>query len=368
LSYCKTKIGFDHPKGDQIEGADSKETIMKGDGERPIKAAIVGLGWWGRTLNDRLTRSRTIKVTHGVDPAVAASSGFDGLSDLTLTADFEGVLRNPEIDAVIIATPHLLHEEQAMATIAAGKHVFCEKPLTLTVDGAARLVEESKKAGLVLGVGHERRFETTLRALAELAKSGQLGEIMHVDCNWSHQGVSVLADDNWRKDPAQAPCGMFTGLGIHITDWVLSTLGPVAEVSAKTRAGTGMGRNSASVAVQFTMESGVDGWLCCLGTTPFYFRLVVFGTAGWAELRQNENVDKARQATMSVCLNGKVEQRIYDLNDAVLENLDAWGDAILGKVVYPISHRQLVHNIEIMQAIVDSSYSNRSVAVKFASP
>jgi predicted dehydrogenase len=341
---------------------------MEHDDGRLIRAAIAGLGWWGRTLNERLMRSRTIKVTHGVDPAVAASGELDGLSGLTLTADYEDILRNPDIDAVIIATPHLLHEEQAMAAIAAGKHVFCEKPLTLTAAGAARLVEASREAGLVLGVGHERRFESTLRALAELVKSGQLGEIVHVDCNWSHQGVSVLGDDNWRKDPAQAPCGIFTGLGIHITDWVLSTFGPVAEVSANTRAGTGMGRNSASVAIQFTMESGVEGWLCCLGTTPFYFRLVVFGTAGWAELRQSENVDKARQATMNVCLAGKVEQRICDLNDAVLENLEAWGDAILGKAVYPISHRQLVHNIEIMQAVIDSSYLNRSVAVKFAGP
>lgn len=89
---------------------------------------------------------------------------------------------------------------------------------------------------------------------------------------------------------------------------------------------------------------------------------------GLAQKSAAENVDKARQATMNVCLDGKVEQRVYDLNDAALENLDAWGDAILGKAVYPISHRQLVHNIEIMQAIVDSSYSNRSVAVKFASP
>jgi predicted dehydrogenase len=341
---------------------------MKGEDGRLIRAAIVGLGWWGRTLHERLTRSRTIRVTHGVDPAVPASGGPDGLSGLTLTADFAEVLRNPKIDAVIIATPHLLHEEQAMAAIAAGKHVFCEKPLTLTAAAAARLVDASRKAGLMLGVGHERRFETTLRALAELVRSGELGEIVHVDCNWSHQGVSILADDNWRKDPAQAPCGMFTGLGIHITDWVLSTLGPVAEVNARTKAGTGMGRNSASVAIQFTMESGVDGWLCCLATTPFYFRLVVFGSSGWAEVRQSENVDKARQATMTVCLNGKTEERVYDLNDAVLENLDAWGDAILGKAVYPISDRQLVHNIEIMQAIVDSSYSNRSVAVKFASP
>lgn len=313
----------------------SDDQTRSGKGNVRIKAAIVGLGWWGKTLRERLTRSRTIQVTHGVDPAIATAGDLDGLFGLTLTARYEDILASPEIDAVIIATPHLLHEAQAMAAIAAGKHVFCEKPLTLTATSAAKLVEASQKSGLVLGVGHERRFETTLRALTKLVKSGEIGEIVHVDCNWSHQGVSVLADDNWRKDPAQAPCGMFTGLGIHITDWVLSTLGPVAEISAMTREGTGMGRNSASVAIQFTMESGVEGWLCCLGTTPFYFRLAVFGTAGWAEVRQSENVDKARQATMHVSLNGKVEQRVYDLNDAVLENLDAWGDAILGKAVYP---------------------------------
>lgn len=341
---------------------------MRTDQVKPIRAAIVGLGWWGRTLHERLKRSRTIKVTHAMDPAIGASDAPGIFADLALTGRYDDILGNPDVDAVIIATPHLLHMDQAMAAIEAGKHVFCEKPLTLSPADAARLVAANGRAGLVLGVGHERRFETTLRALADLVRSGELGEIVHVDCNWSHQGVSVLADDNWRKDPAQAPCGMFTGLGIHMTDWILSTLGPVREVDARTTAGTGMGRNSASVSVRFTLNSGVEGWLCCLATTPFYFRLVVFGTKGWAEVRQRENVDKARRATIDVCLAGEVEQRTFDLNDAVLENLDAWGAAIKGQSAYPISHREMVHNIEIMQAIIDSSHANRSAAVKFAGP
>ena len=336
--------------------------------EKSINAAVVGLGWWGRTLVGRLLRSRFIRVTHGYDPVLPAVALSDDLPEMALVGDYQDILRDPGIDAVIIATPHLLHEEQAMAAIVAGKHVFCEKPLTLTAASAARLVEASAASGLVLGVGHERRFETTLGELARLATSGELGEIVHVDCNWSHQGVSVLADNNWRKDPAQAPCGMFTGLGIHITDWVLATFGPIAEVNATTTAGTGMGRNSASVAIRYRTAGGIEGWLCCLGTTPFYFRLVVFGTAGWAEIRQSENVDHARQATLDVCIGGKVERRVVDLNDAVLENLDAWGAAALGRGAYPISPRQMVHNIEIMQAVVASSHSGHTVPVTHAGP
>lgn len=331
--------------------------------DKPVRAAIIGLGWWGKVLYKSLASSNLIKVTHGVDPMLSSLSDLNSFSpEVTLSNDYQATLRNPDIDAIILATPHGVHEEQALAAISAGKHVFCEKPLALTSAGAARIVRASRAAGLVLGVGHERRFETSLKELANLATSGQIGNIVYIDCNWSHQGVSVLADDNWRKDPTQAPCGMFTGLGIHITDWILSALSPVAEVNARTT--DGMGRNSASVAIQFTLQNGVEGHLCCLGTTPFYFRLTVFGTEGWAEIRQVENVDKAQKATMEICFQGKTERHVYHLNNAVLENLDSWGRAIIGTGVYPISDRQLIHNIEIMHAIIESSYKRQTTAVQ----
>src|SRR5690606_27454861 len=73
-----------------------------------IRAGIVGLGWWGRTLNERLRSSRSITVTHGVDTDLARLEGVPGLQNLVLSDDYDRLLSTDQIDAVIIATPHAL--------------------------------------------------------------------------------------------------------------------------------------------------------------------------------------------------------------------------------------------------------------------
>ena len=90
-----------------------------------LNAAVVGLGWWGKQIVTCLTDSDTIAVRRGVDVNLddardfAASRGFD------VGDSYEDVLADPDIDAVILVTPHALHEEQVLAAAAAGKQIFC---------------------------------------------------------------------------------------------------------------------------------------------------------------------------------------------------------------------------------------------------
>lgn len=329
-----------------------------------IRAAILGLGWWGQTLNRRLRASRRIKATHGVDPALERLKGNPGLENLELLASYDALLSSPAIDAVIVATPHALHERQVIDAARHGKHVFCEKPLNLSAAGARRMAEACRENGVILGVGHERRFEPALSALAGLVSSGTLGRIAHVDCNWSHDGVLRLAENDWRKDPAHAPAGLLTGLGVHITDWFQSVFGPVGRVAAETVRGSRMGGTDETVAVKFAFESGVLGWLCCLSVTPFYFRLAVFGDKGWAEVRQDQNVDVATSAAMEVRLTGgPIERHEFEMGDQVLANLEAWAEAVEGGAPYPNTPLQMVHNVEILEAIVTSAREGRPVDI-----
>lgn len=321
-----------------------------------IRVGIVGLGWWGRTLNERLRSSRKLRVTHGMDVSLTNLGREDGLKNMCLLDDYERLLSMEEVDAVIIATPHALHEAQVIKAAQKGKHVFCEKPLCLSAAGARRMVAACHDNGIVLGVGHERRFEVALVALADLIRAGELGEIVHVDCNWSHDGLRNLDSSNWRKDPTHAPAGLLTGLGVHITDWFQDTLGPVTRLTAEANRGSRMGLTDEAISVKLEFETGVTGWLCCLGITPFYFRLVVFGDRGWAEVRQFHNVDVETKAFVDLRLTGQeVERREYPMNDAILANLEAWADSISGGQTYPNTPAQMIHNIEILEAIVTSA-------------
>ena len=104
-----------------------------------IRAAVAGLGWWGKHIVRRMRDSDALRVVAAIE-ANPALAGFAAEHGLAFTTDLAAVLRDPEIDAVILCTPHTLHAGQVLAAAAAGKHVFCEKPLALTRAGAERSV------------------------------------------------------------------------------------------------------------------------------------------------------------------------------------------------------------------------------------
>ena len=117
-----------------------------------MKAAIVGLGWWGKTLVEAVQgSSEVIQFVAGTDRETspdlvefAATHGFD------LMPSYEDVLGNDQVDAVVLATPHSAHTPQVVAAAAAGKHIFCEKPFALTAADATKAVEAVKAAGVTL--------------------------------------------------------------------------------------------------------------------------------------------------------------------------------------------------------------------------
>ncbi|WP_146751145.1 Gfo/Idh/MocA family protein, partial [Pseudomonas aeruginosa] len=132
---------------------------------------------------------------------------------LELIGGIEPVFADPGIDAIVLATPHSLHCEQIIAVAAAGKAVFCEKPLTLIKAEAARASEACRAAGVVLGVGTDKRFFPSLHELVRLVKSGELGELLHVEAHFSNEVAGTFTE--WRYSPEESPAGGMTGTGIH---------------------------------------------------------------------------------------------------------------------------------------------------------
>lgn len=111
----------------------------------------------------------------------AAAPAFD--KDVTMYRDFRDVLERKDIDAVIIGTPDHWHAIVALAALKAGKHVYCEKPLTLTIDEGKRLVSAWKKSGLSFQVGSQLRSDPRYRLAVKLAQSGKLGGITMVEAH-----------------------------------------------------------------------------------------------------------------------------------------------------------------------------------------
>lgn len=320
---------------------------------RPMRVAVVGLGWWGRQLVESLADSEIVEVFHAVEPRMAAAADFAAVHSLHVHEQLEDVLSIPEVDGVMVATPHRLHPEQVLASAEAGKHVFCEKPLALRADDARRMVRACEDRGLVLGVGHERRYEEALEEMAHMAGSGSLGTLLHIECNWSHDLFARTVADTWRRDPQQAPLGTLTALGIHITDYFQSICGPVAEVRAIA------GRRSPTfdaedvVTVQFRFASGMTGTMTNLATTPFYSRISLFGDRAWVEAREWSNVDVPEPALLVWQEpDREIRTRTFAASNTVRSNVEAWARSAMGSGGYRFTSRELVHNIEILEAIV----------------
>ena len=324
-----------------------------------MKIAVAGLGWWGKQIITCVEKTSRYKVLYGIDPHPPADvADFRKSYNFALETDFNRALNDPEVEGVILATPHALHEEQALQVIAAGKNLFCEKPLTMTGEGAKRVVDACKKAGKVLGIGHERRWEPAFEELGRMLKAGTLGKISLYEANVSHDNFRKLSTDNWRLSPTNAPAGMTTAVIIHLTDLMIHWEGPAMEVRARSDSMIFTPPAEDFVSANIDFKSGAKATFNSLSITPFYGRFTVFGDKGWVEIISEGNVDKGKPAILTHGDHNARRTVSYEATDTVTQNFEAWADAVAGKKPYRFTGEELIENIRLFEAIVKSSRNN----------
>jgi predicted dehydrogenase len=229
---------------------------------------------------------------------------------------------------------------------AAGKPVFCEKPLALKRTDAERAVAACRKAGVVLGVGQNKHFWPSMRELRRVVASGALGEVLHVEAHYSNENSSKFFAP-WRDSPLETPGAGMTGTGIHLLEAFTAMLGPVAEVHAQFVSRRGGHDPRDTIAALFKFENGVSGFLGAVRASPVYWRVHVFGDAGSAEsLGETELVLRLN--------GGKTERFNYPAEDSLRAEFDAFADAVAGRAPYPISMDEMVSTIAAFEAIVRS--------------
>ncbi len=329
-----------------------------------VRAAVAGLGWWGKHIVRRLAGSEVVRLTTAVEtnPGHAPFAVENGLA---FRSSLDEVLSDPDIDAVILATPHSTHPAQVLAAAEAGKHVFCEKPLALTRVDAERSVAACRDAGVVLGIGHERRYEPGMVEIERLVREGALGTIMHVEADFSHDKLADVPPGDWRTAPKDAPAAGMTAMGIHLTDAFVHLFGPVAEVFTMTASRVTYPENGDVLTVQLRFASGATGHLNAILVTPLYIDFTVFGSEAWAELRNHSHPDTPGPATLTVQhRDGRQDMRNYEWTDTVRANIERFGRAIMRKADYPFTDAEKIGNISALEAICKSAASGQAVSVE----
>jgi predicted dehydrogenase len=318
-----------------------------------INCAIVGLGRWGRNLVEAARGQARLKLTRAVETDIDHARGFCDEHHLDLTDNLNDVLSDHAIDAVLLATPHSLHLDHVIASAAARKQVFCEKPLALHRDHAERMFGACRDAGVILAVGHNRRFWPSMQALREITVSGELGTILHVEGHNSNENSEKITG-GWRLLPEESPGGGLTGAGLHVLDAFVGLVGPARQVYARfnSRDPGPPPRDSSMLAIDFA--NGVTGTLATVRATPLYWRVHVFGTRGSAEVLD--------EATLVLRKSGSTPKTMTYPAIAVLSaELDAFADAVERKRPFPVPDIEVLATLSAFEAALESMETGHPV-------
>jgi len=318
-----------------------------------IDAAIVGLGCWGRTLVESVQgKSGGLRFTHAVSREPEKLQDYAGKHRLEVVGALDPVLADPRIDAVVLATPHSLHCEQIIAAAAAGKSVFCEKPLTLTKAEAARAIEACRAAGVVLGVGTDKRFYPSLRELVQLIKGGELGRVLHLEAHFSNEVAGTFTE--WRYSLEESPAGGMTGTGIHALDTMIAMAGPVRRVQALLLSHKPPPDPLDSLSVLLEFASGISGRLAAVRSTPTYLRVHALG--------RNASAEALGRNDLLLRRSGAEPQNLsFPPVDSVRVNLEGFADAVAGRAPYPISTSEMLDTVAAFEAIAETARSDGRV-------
>jgi predicted dehydrogenase len=335
-----------------------------------INAAIVGLGWWGKTLVESVQHSSheiqfVAGATRRKTPEVAA---FADAQKFALTDAYEELLADPKIDAVVLATPHSMHSKQVIAAAAAKKHIFCEKPFALTEESAQEAVDAARRAGVTLGLGYNRRFHPEMRQLRKRIRSGELGTILHVEATMTFPNALMLTPEAWRASRSETPCGGLTPMGVHAIDGMIDLCGPIDHVFCQSFRRAVPVDADDTTSTLFRMKEGMSGYLGTMTATGPGFSFQVFGSKGWVRLEGMTHVagassEERRTRLFGICkfqpAKGPAETWEAERLDVTRASLEAFARAARGGPPYPIPTDEMVHGVAVTEAIVRSASSGK---------
>jgi len=305
-----------------------------------IRALIVGLGWWGKTLVDSVqNKSDKIEICYGLTrtasdnaKSYAKSKGFE-----LLDGSYTEAIQRADIDAVILATPHSQHSSQVQIASTYGKHVACEKPFTLNRNDALSAINEVEKNGVTLSVLYNRRFNPVVLEIQKLVNSGKLGTIIHLESNFSGDSAlrSTMDQTSWRLNPDEAPLGSMTSRGLHAVDTLVSFCGEISKVFA-TSGNRVLDNLDDMTSCLLWFKEGMTGYIATSNVTAPFWWLKVYGSEATAEMRDYNTLiiqERVKDAKIQT----------FDSIDIERAELEAFCDNIKRGNTFPIPKNEIIN-------------------------
>lgn len=334
----------------------------------PVRFAIVSPGRWGQKLLGAAADSTRLKCigvsSRDPEKAAALATAHGGRS----YPSYAALLADPDVEAVVIATPHFLHHSQSLAALRAGKHVFVEKPIATTLAEAEEMVRVSRETGRVLAVGHQGRHTGGMRKVKAMLAAGELGAIAAVVVVQGYPHALFRTGDDWRKSGTAVPGGQLDELGVHYFEVLQFLFGPVRRVTGFVqRPAPDAPPDSATAALQF--GDGLVASYTTYAASVGLSRMLILGSKGALELNrmgQDACTWQPMSDMATARLGGLPAQPVkfegpYLVTTALTAELEDFAGAIREGRPPQVGGAESLSTLRISRAVMEASLNGRTV-------
>jgi predicted dehydrogenase len=323
-----------------------------------VRLGVVGIGWFGGVLTESVKASGVAEVIACYARSEETRSTFADKHGCRAVGDVDEMLGDPDVDGLLIATPHSTHVDLAVRAAEAGKHVFVEKPLALTVADTRRAADAAERAGVVLQAGHNRRRQPANRRIKAMIDAGDLGTVLQLEGVHTAGGGHKPDLPGWRRDPAECPFGGMTALGVHTVDTFHYFIGPSKRVTAFSTRLAGFNDLDEATTVLLEYEAGP---IASINTTYFAPSVVSLSVLGSDAAAWNEE-DGKRLFIQARTDPTRTEQEVEAL-DTIVDELAEFALAIRGTAEPETGVAEAVEVAAVLEAIGRSVESGCGIDV-----
>lgn len=337
----------------------------------PARVAAVGLGRWAGTLADSIVKSDRIKIVSCFSRSEKSRAAFSEKYRCRAAATYAELLKDPEIEGVVVTTPNDAHAGPIIEAAAAGKHVYVDKPIAHVLSDAVKIERACAEAGVILSVGHSARRLQGNRKIKEILLQGGLGKLVMAECNFSNDRSLELTPDKWRWYRDKSPGGPLIQLAVHHVDTLHYFFGPVKAATAIVKRLYTPAEIEDATMTLLEMESGQ---LCYIGSnwaSQGTFYTYVYGmdanlyfTVDFNFWQKSDVVDG--HSRLEIQHRGSSGRKPIALGsgDMFREELEEFAGCIREKKPPEIGGREGVAALAVIEAALRSARERRTVTIQ----
>lgn len=326
--------------------------------EVPLRVACVGMGWWSDVLADAIMRSGKLEIIACYSRSADKRATFAAKYGCRSAPSYEEILADPAIEAIVNTTPNDAHLSTTSAAAAAGKHVFLDKPIANTVSDGRAITQACAKAGVVLGLGYQRRRENQFRWIRNQIEQGTFGQLVNAEANISRDRLGKIDLSSWRYQAVGMPGGVMLQIGIHYADVLEYIMGPIKAVSGRLVQLVLPGDNPDVASLVFEHENGALSTLnASYASASEHYLMNIYGKEATAYYDMHNGLRLLKRGS------NRPVAIACETNDTIAEQLEEFAAAVRGRGRPEVGGDYATTSLAVIRAGIVSAREGRRVMV-----